>query len=166
MPGTLESAIAGIAAAHLSIKVANGYATDVKFVTRHYREPELFESSQLPAVMVYRTPGTAGKVRGMDRGLYEEELTLSVMGVIEGTGQNPDDAALATLAEAFLADLKILQDAASSAAGAPIVPGTYGVPDVKSGNVVSDYNDVNYMMQRAFLGIGLTIKVAYNALRP
>ena len=156
MSGTVETAIAAIAAAHLGITAAAGYNNTIKYTTRHYREPSGFAADQAPAIMVYRAIGGRSTIRAMDKEVYMMDLRIEISGFALGTGQTADQQALASLGENLIADIKNLQDKDPLYGTNP-----YAGIGIKGSWVTDDYNDANWFEEGVFVTVGLNVKLVY-----
>jgi len=156
-PGVVEQALQAILAVYAGMDPAGGYSFAFQYATRHVRQLRALAPSQVPAVMVARNPNLKAAIVYKGNESYEQTIAVEVLAFLRGSGENPDQAQLATLAEAMLSDLKRVQ----------LLDEHFGVPAViRASQIASDYNDVGWEDDGALVSIGLDVVVTWNAPAP
>lgn len=89
------------------IQVKNGYQTDVKTVTRRYRDAHDFDISELPALMILDDGNETVRDHNTDIGQIYSECFITIVGVMRDDSEprtNPDS--LSQNFNRFKADLE------------------------------------------------------------
>ncbi|SRR6266581_1154501 len=109
--GRVETAIQDLVKAFKGLTRAKGYRFTTKLVSRHLRDLDDLDASDVPAIFIIRPRGDSEQLTYIDSGIgggYMSEVMLQAIGFVRHDGRNPDAAALASLAEAFLSDIRVL----------------------------------------------------------
>jgi hypothetical protein len=157
--GSLEKSISAVANAYRGLKVENGFQFDVKTVYRILLPEDSLGEVDCPAIMVVRPEGGSGTIRWQDERAYEEILRLDVVGLLKSDGENAQDSAWATTAEAFLSDLKRLQMTDPQFGLGP-------AGEIKNSRIISDANDAGWDATTCIVGIGLELTVFFDGVNP
>jgi len=161
MAGAVQDAIEAIRVAFEALRIENGYQFDVRYTSRHLVAMDTLSSEQTPAVFVVRPPGETSKIEEMEGRVYRQVLALMIFGFLRTEGEeNPDDAGLATSAEALVSDIKKL--VMTEAVKNP----PFGDADLYQVLMVEDFNDAGWDSNGALVGVGIEAWVYWNKARP
>lgn len=156
MPGSVETAIAGVLAVYGGMSKAKGYSVDVKYATRHPQVLDSLTTDQIPAVSVARSPGAGGAMQYLGEETYKEKIRLEIFLFLRSDGRNPDQFGLATAGEAALSDLKAVQ----------LKDPTFGTAEIRDSRLLDSGNFVTWDADIAIASLELEAVVIWNATAP
>lgn len=104
MSGIRETLIAAVAAQMETIKIANGYSTDVSKVFRIDFLPDQLDDTDFPAVYVLE-PLNGGTLKVMDANAYQYNLPLLLSGMVRANTTDLKTSDRATSLNALINDI-------------------------------------------------------------
>lgn len=152
--GQVETGIAAVAAGYAALTVANGYSVDVRYVGRHLIAPASLKPSQKPAVFVVPNHNRPSDLEAGGT-VYRELVHLEVIGYRPSPARNPDDFGLATRAQEFLSDLRLL------AAKDP----TFGTQVVRDSIIKAGVVGAAWDRSGLWVSIGLDLRIYWDAAK-
>lgn len=157
--GVVETAIQAVVAAvgPGAISLANGYNTDVAYLSRHIINMGRLDDAQVPAVFVTR-PDAVSPIENRE-GYCRQNLRLEVYGYLRSDGEDPDAYQMATKAENFLSDLK-------SALTRDDTFGGTNKTFIHASKILEDASDAGWDRRSARVAVAVELILFYTATAP